>query len=247
MQRLSVLVLLIAVFAVQACGKFTIVPPLASPPSGVPTQIWSGSSGGFAIDWTTGDISASPQADPSKKVLSEFDRTVADFYRQTRKQRSDCDLQRAAELQSVVGSIVSISSTDSMKCTDGSTGKGMRTTAIDLAHPKSTLLLSDLFPAHELASLQTRAGHLCPHPAPRDLLSSFAFGEVHGNIVVVAVALPPQCSGSHVDLAMTIPAKLKAPLALAAQRKQGFLRRDRPAIAKAAVTTVDYHYRTSVE
>lgn len=247
MQRLSVFVLLIAVLAVEACGKFTMVPPLASPPSGVPTQIWSGTSGGFAINWTTGDISAAPLADPSKKVLSEFDRAVADFYRQTRKQSSDCDLQRAAELQSVVGSIVSISSSDSMKCTNGTTGKGMRTTAIDLAHPKSTLRLSDLFPAHELASLQSRAGHLCPHAVPRDLLNSFAFGEVHGNIVVVAVALPPQCGGSHIDLALNIPAKLRAPLALAAQLKQGFLRRDQPAIAKAALTTVDYHYRTSVE
>ena len=247
MQRLSVLVLLIVVFAVEACGKFTIVPPLASPPSGVPTQIWSGSSGGFAIDWTTGDISASPLTDPAKKVLSEFDRTVADFYRQTRKQSSDCDLQRAAELQSVVGSIVSIASTDSMQCTNGASGKGKRTTAIDLVHPKSTLLLSDLFPAHELASLQTRAGHLCPHPAPRDLLNSFAFGEVHGSVVVVTVALPPQCGGSHIDLALTIPAKLKAPLTLAAKRKEGFLRRDQPGIAKAAVTTINYHYRTSVE
>jgi hypothetical protein len=246
MQRLSVLALLVVAMSAAACGKFTIVPPLASPPSGVPAQIWSGQSGGYDIRWTTGDIAASPVQDSSKKVLSEFDSTVADFYRLTRKQSSDCDLQRTAELQSVAGSIVSISSSDSMTCTNGTTAKALRLTAVDLAHPKVLLLLSDLFPAHELSSLETRAGHLCK-TVPRDLLNHFAFSEVRGHTVVVAVSLPAECVGSHVDLALNIPAKLAQPLKLAAGRTQGFLRRDQPGIAKAAVTTIDYHYRTSVE
>lgn len=245
MQRVAVLGLVVVAIASSACSKLTMTPPLASPPSG-PKQIWSGTSGGFNITWTTSDIIAAAVPSPSKDALSELGRTVVDFHAITRTQISDCDLTRNAKLQSVVGSIVSIQSSDSMKCANGATGTGLGTIATALDHPKSPLLLSDLFPARELAALQIKAEHLCK-PVPKDVLGSFAFSEVHQNTVVVSVTFPPQCGSSQVDLALNIPAKLKAPLQLAALRKQGFLWRDQPAIAKGAVTTIEYHYRTSTD
>jgi hypothetical protein len=243
--KLSLVFVVVTAAAVTSCSKMTIA-PLSSPSPVVPKQIWSGSSGGFQVNWTTGDITASPEHASGQLALSELGRTIVDFHEITHKQTSDCDMTRQAKLQSVVGSIVSIQFSDTMKCTNGATGTGLGSVAIDLAHPKTPLLLSSLFPGHELYALQILAGRFCK-TVPKNLLSRFAFSELHGNTVIVAVTLPPDCTASHLDLALNVPAALKRPLNLAAQRKKGFLWHDQPAVASGAVTTVNYHYRTSVE
>jgi hypothetical protein len=240
-----VVVVLAAVVALASCSKMTIQ-PTSTPTSIVPKQIWSGSSGGFAILWTTGDITAHPTNAPATQALSEIGRTVVDFHAITRHQTSDCDMTRQARLQSVVGSVVSIQSADTMKCANGVNGTGLGIVAIDLAHPQKPVSLADLFPAHELAALRTKAAHFCK-AVPGDLLGRFAFSELHGATVIVAVTLPPDCTESEVDLALGVPKALQQPLTLAAQRQQGFLLHDQRAIADGLATTVNYHYRTAVQ
>lgn len=242
MKRLVILILASSVVA--ACGKMAIAPPPASPPAGPPKLIWAGTSGGFSIRWTAGDISASPVLGPSRQALSELGLTIFDFHSITRKQTSDCDFVRVTQLQSVVGSIVSIMDTDTMKCASGATGTGRKTVAIDLRHPGTPALLTDYFPVHELDSLVTRANLLC-HSKPEHLFNRFAFSELHGNAVVVAVTLPPDCPTSSVSLALNVPTKLSLPLQLAASRKQGFLLKDQPMISGGQTTTINYHYRTT--
>ncbi len=243
--KLSPVLVVLAAAALVSCSKLT-TQPMATPTSIVPKQIWSGTSGGFAILWTTGDITAHPANAPTPQVLSEIGRTVVDFHAITRHQTSDCDMTRQARVQSVVGSIVSIQSADTMKCADGASGTGLGTVAINLTHPLAPLSLADLFPNHELAALRTKAEHFCKS-VPSDLLDRFAFAELHGSTVIVAVTLPPDCTESEVDLALGVPKALKQPLTLAAQRQQGFLLHDQRAIADGLATTVNYHYRTAVQ
>lgn len=242
MKRLVILIL--AVSAVAACAKMTIAPPPASPAGGPPKLIWAGTSGGFSIRWTAGDISASKVSAPSRQVLSELGLTIFDFHNITRKQSSDCDFVRVTQLQSVVGSIVSIMDTDTMKCANGTNGTGRKTVAVDLRHPSTPALLSDYFPAHELDSLKTRADRFCSSKV-ENLFNRFSFSELHGNTVIVAVTLPPDCSTSSVSVALNLPPALRVPLALAAQRKQGFLLQSQPMISGGQTTTINYHYRTT--
>ena len=236
-----VIVVLAAVAATFSCAKFNIA-PIASPGGVGPKQIWSGTSAGFTITSSTADIIATPEHDPKRQVLSELTRTAFDFHKIARVQSADCDMTRQAKIQSVVGTIVSIQRTDTMKCTNGSNNTSSGATAVDLAHPKKPVLLSSLFPAHELDALRTKARHFCK-TVPDDLLNSFAFSELHGESVVVAVSLGASCSQSEVDLVLNVPPALKKPLELAAKRQQGFLWHDEPAVAGSSVTTINYHYR----
>ncbi len=245
MKLSPVLIVLATAVALASCAKLTIEPS-ASPTPIVPKQIWSGQSGGYVIDWTTGDITAHPAADPAHQSLSEIGRTIVDFHAITRRQTADCDMIRQAKLLSVVGAVVSIQSADSMKCASGASGTGLGTVALDLAHPLTPLSLAGFFPSHELAALQTKAEHFCK-TVPKDLLGRFAFGELHGNTVIVTVTLPPDCTESEVDLALNVPGALKQSLELAAQRKQGFLAHDLGTVSGGLVTTVNYHYRTAVQ
>jgi hypothetical protein len=235
-----VIVVLATVAATVSCAKLNIA-PVASPGAG-PKQFWSGTSAGFTITWSTSDVVASPEREPKKQVLSELTRTAVDFHQIARMQTSDCDMVRQAKLQSVVGTIVSIQHKDTMKCTNGTNGSWAGSMAVDLAHPKKPLLLSSLFPVHELDALKTKAQHFCK-TVPADLLSSFAFSELHGRAVVVAVTLPADCSESEVDVALNVTPSLAKPLELAANRQQGFLWHDEPAIAGGSATTINYHYR----
>ncbi len=177
-------------------------------------------------------------------MLSELGLTIFDFHSITRKQSSDCDFVRVTQIQSVVGPIVSIMDTDTMKCANGANGTGRKTIAINLTHPSTPALLTDYFPGHELDSLVLRANRFCSSKV-ENLFNHFAFSELHGNTVVVAVTLPPDCSTSSVSLALNVPAKLRVPLALAARRRQGFLLQDQPKISGGQTTTINYHYRTT--
>ena len=239
--KLSLVIVVLAAAVTASCSKFNIA-PLMSPGPVVPKQIWSGTSGGFTIDWTTADIVARPQNDPKRQALSELTRTAIDFHTMAHKQTSDCDMTRQAKIQSVVATIVSIQRSDTMRCTNGANGTGSGSAAVDLAHPKTPLLLSSLFPVHEVDALKTKAQQFCK-TVPKDLQSSFAFSELHGNVVVVAVSLGADCNQSEVDLALNVPPSLKKNLDLAAKRQQGFLWHDEPAIANGSVTTINYHYR----
>ena len=245
--RLSpVFVVLVTAAGLVACSKFTIAPPNASPSPFVPKPIWSGTSAGFQITWTTADIIAATTGAQPHEAFSEVGRTIADFHAVTRGQTSDCDMTRQADLQSVVGPILSIRTTDTMKCANGSVGAGRSTMAIDLTHPQRTLSLADLFPVHELDALTVKAEHFCPS-VPKDLLSRFAFSELHRQTVIVAVTLPPGCSTAEVDLALNVPVALAKPLQMAARRTQGFLLHDQPAVSGGLSTTVNYHYRMAVQ
>jgi len=236
-----VIVVLAAAAATFSCAKFNIA-PIASPGNVSPKQIWSGTSAGYTITWSTADIVATPEHDAKRQVLSELTRTALDFHNIARMQTADCDMTRQAKIQSVVGSIVSIQRKDTMKCTDGANSAASGAMAVDLARPKKTLLLSSLFPSHELDALRTKAKHFCK-TVPDDLLNSFAFSELHGGSVVVAVTLGTDCSQSEVHLVVNLPKALKKPLALAAKRQQGFLWHDEHAIAGSSMTVVNYHYR----
>ena len=238
--RLSLSFLVLA-----GCSK--LIGPSAQPTTYVPKQIWGGQSGGYQISWTTADIIAS-LAGSSSESFSELGRTISDFHAITRGQSSDCDMTRQADLQSVVGPYLSIRTLDTMKCTNGAAGNGRGALTFDLAHPLKPVSLADLFPNHELSSLRVKAEHFCA-TAPGDLLDRFAFSELHGHVVVVAVTLPPTCSTAEVDISLNVPtsAALAKALGLAAKRSQGFLWRDQPTVSGGASTTINYHYRAAVQ
>lgn len=238
----SISVLLIASVALASCGKQARAPQTSQPVA--PKVIWSGVSSGYAIRWTTGDITAAPARAPGRPSFSELGRAIVHFSAITREQTSNCDFQREVRLQSVVGSIISVRESDSTHCDNGVTGTGLATAAINLARPQAAAMLSDIFPAHALAAAQMKAGQLCKS-VPKDLLSRFAFGELHGNTVVVLLTLSPGCSSTDINLALTAPPALKQQLRLAAQEKAGFLWHDQAAISHGDVTAISYHYRTS--
>jgi hypothetical protein len=238
MKRLIIVMLVI--IAAAACAKLSVVPKLASPVPGPPKVIWTGASGGFTIRWTAGDITAF-KTGTSQQALSQEGLTILDFHQKVRMQTADCDLVRVSQLQSVVGPIVSILDTDTMKCVNGFTGADRKTVAIDLARPRVPLLLTDYVPAHELNSLLTRVAHECSSK-PTNLLNRFAFEQLSGNVVVVSFSLPHTCTTAKLSVALNVPTKLREPLALAARGQQGFLLRDQPRIAGGQTTTINYHY-----
>lgn len=236
----------IAALALVSCAN---MPKLAAPEQSVaPKLIWSGEGDGFRIRWTTGDIIASPAraSSSSQHALSELAKTVAEFHLMARKQGTDCDLTRVATLQSVVGPILSIQSLDKMKCMSGAEAIVRKMTAVDLTRPNMPLALGALFPAHELDALKTKSSHFCSS-LPPDLMKGFAFSELHRDVAIVTITLPANCSSARVNLALNVPTTLRHSLQLAAQRKDGFLLQSLPVISRGAVTTISYHYRTSVE
>ena len=243
--RLSLVLVMVAAIALAGCSKFTIAPN-ASPSTFVPKPIWSGTSGGYRIAWSTADLIAYAHNSTTREAFSELGRTIVDFHGMLHAQRADCDVTRQADLQSVVGPVISIRTSDTMKCTSGVTGSERSAQSFDLNHPRDPLALTALFPAHELDALTTRAQHFCAS-VPADLFDRFAFSEFHQQQVIVTVTLPQTCSTDRVDVTLNVPAKLKQPLGEAAQRVHGFLWHDQPAVANGLSTTINYHYRAAVE
>jgi hypothetical protein len=239
MKRLVILILVAA--ATAACAKLSLAPNQPASP-GPPKVIWTGTSDGFAIRWTAGDITASPVSNPMRQAFSALGLTIYDFHNISRKQSADCDFVRVTQLESVVGPLVSIRDDDTMKCTNGATGIGRKVVAVDLTHPGALAALPAYFPAQAIAGLHSAASHACPGKLP-DLDSRFAFVDVHGPDVTVQLTLPPDCKQSDASFVMPIPAKLRSWLELAAQGKQGFLARDQAKIAGGQTTTINYHYR----
>ena len=229
-----------------SCAKINLAPPSTNASPFAPREIWRGESGGYRITWSTADLIAFPEHSPGIEAFSELGRTIADFHGMLRAQRADCDLTRQADLQSVVGTIISVRTADTMKCTSGTIGSSRGARSFDLAHPRDPLPLTSLFPAHELDALTTKAQHFCSS-VPADLFNRFAFSELHQQQVIVAVTLPQTCTTEQVDITLNVPAKLKQPLAQAAQRVHGFLWHDQPAVSKGLSTTINYHYRAAVE
>jgi hypothetical protein len=242
MRRLAVLPLAAATIVLAGCPKLTVTPQLAPSPQGPPKLIWAGNSAGYAIRWTNIDISAVPLRKSGGQVLTELGLTIFDLHRASRMQTGDCDFVRVARLQSVVGPIISIADDDTMKCANGATGAYRKTVAIDLRHPGTPALLSDYFPAHELGSLALRVARVCPS-RPENLLNGFAFDQLQGSAVTVAVALPSACSEPAVKIALNVPPSLRDALELAARKRQGFLLKDQPAVSTGQTTTINYHYR----
>jgi hypothetical protein len=244
--RLSLLFVMVTAAALASCSKLNITAPSAKPSTFAPREIWHGESGGYRIAWSTADLIAFPQHASGVEAFSELGRTISDFHGMLRAQRADCDLTRQADLQSVVGTIISIRTLDTMKCTSGTSGSSRGARSFDLAHPRDPLPLTSLFPAHELDALSTKARHFCS-AVPADLFNRFAFSELHQQQVIVAVTLPQTCTTEQVDITLNVPAKLKQPLAQAAQRMRGFLWHDQPAVSNGLSTTINYHYRAAVE
>jgi hypothetical protein len=244
MKRLVIVSLAAAALILIGCAKLTIAPRTPATPPGPPKIIWSGRSAGYIIRWTASDIAALPIAKSPGPTLSELGLTIYDFHQISRQQTADCDFVRVAQLQSVVGPIVSILDNDSMKCTNGASSTSRKTVAIDLRHPTTQALLTDYFPARELSSLLLRVARSCT-AKPENLLNGFAFDEVHGNAVLLAITLPTACASSSISVALNVPAKLSRMLMLAAGRRQGFLLRDQGAVSGGQATTINYHYRTT--
>jgi hypothetical protein len=244
MKRLTIVSLAAVALVLSGCAKLTIAPQTPPTPPGPPKIIWSGRSAGYIIRWTASDIAAMPVAKPSGTTLSELGLTIYDFHQISRQQTADCDFVRVAQVQSVVGPIVSILDNDSMRCSNGTTSIDRKTVAIDLRHPTTQALLTDYFPARELSSLLLRVARSCS-TKPENLLNGFSFDELHGNAVLLAVTLPTSCSSSSINMALNVPAKLARALMLAASRRQGFLLRDQGAVSGEQTTTINYHYRTT--
>jgi hypothetical protein len=246
--RRSLVFVAVVALALASCSKLSLAPPAASPTAFVPRQIWSGTSAGYRIMWSTADLIAYPQNSPTREAYSELGRTIVDFHGMLHAQRADCDVTRQADLQSVVGSIISVRTSDSMKCTSGVTGSSRSAQSFDLAHPRDPLTLTSLFPAHELYALTTRAQHFCS-PVPADLFNRFAFSELdqHQHVVVLAVTLPQTCTTEQINVSFNVPTKLQQPLVQAAARTHGFLWRDQPVVSRGLSTTINYHYRAAVE
>ena len=235
-------IVVLTALLIAACGKLAIAPQQPSPPPGPPKLIWSGQSAGFTIRWTASDIIASPVGAPTHELLSGLGLTIFDFHIISHQQSSDCDFVRVMQLQSVVGPIVSLQDDDTMKCTNGATGLGRKVVAVDLTHPGQPASLSEFFSPTQLAPLLTRAAHACTSKVP-DLARRFSFVSLEAKDVTVRLTLPPGCSTPNVDAPLPVPAKLRAPLVLAASRKQGFLAGEQAKISGGQTTTINYHYR----
>ena len=150
MKRLTPLVFVIAL----ACGLLPIsCMPKVQPPANVqsaPMQvIWSGSSAGYPIRWTTKEISATanPPSSTRPVIFSDIGLTILDFSEAGSTQTSNCDFERRSTVLSVVGPWLSLQHDDSMHCGNGTeTTQRTQALAIDLTHPKRRPLLTEIFP-----------------------------------------------------------------------------------------------------
>lgn len=239
----SPLFVVLAALAIAGCAKHAQA-PTTGPTLSAPKVVWTGNSGGYAIRWTNGEITAVALSAPKRPIFSELGQAIMRFSTVAGKESSDCDLQRTAAVQSVVGSIISLSHDDTMHCNSGKSGVGTSFAAVNLAHPRNPMLLSDIFPGTDVAAVLAKAHEDCAI-VPINLLSGFAFRDVVGNMVSVQIRLPGTCTTKNIDLSFAVPAQLKLPLQLAAQKREGFLQRDQPAIANGLSTIITYHYRTS--
>ncbi len=239
--RQAVWVLLTAVFLVS-CAKVSV--PGAAPRPGAPQAIWSGQSAGLHILWTTAEIQANRVAAPSSPIFSEVGATIEDFHRYAAARAADCDMARSAEIQSVVGPILSILEHDTLRCADGSDVSRQVLRVVDLRRPGIQVGLGDYFPSSQLGPLRTRVGRFCS-AVPPGIFDHFWFESIHGATVTVGILLPPTCSTERLTYAFPTPPALSAMLTQAAARSHGFLRRDASRISGGVSTVVNYHYRRS--
>ena len=124
--------------------------------------IWSGTSGGFRISWTTKEISAlaNPPSRLKPIAFSDTGLTILDFSRAGDAQSSNCDFSRSSSVLSVVGPYISLLHDDEQRC-GGAPAPTRRTQAlaIDLRAPHKRPSLEDIFPSGALlvALLHTAA------------------------------------------------------------------------------------------
>ena len=119
--------------------------------------IWSGKSGGFAIEWTTADLSAKSAADPARQAFSLREllaqywataelankhdlETLAEEAKQTGETPvgpTPCRLEYEYRVLSIVGALLSVEERFSSSCKndDGQPGKTTQYIAIDLNKP----------------------------------------------------------------------------------------------------------------
>ncbi len=181
-RRLSPLLFAVAgccALLVAACAPRAQLENAVSSESPKPLQaIWSGTSDGYQIAWSTKEITAKLKHPSAGRPIafSDMGLTVLDFSRIGDMQSGNCDFSRASSLLSVVGSYLSIRHDDQMRC--GNTNAPARRTqvvAIDLRAPQRRPMLSDVFGSaavyggllHATPVLATLSAAHAPHP--RDL------------------------------------------------------------------------------
>src|SRR5512138_2190535 len=77
-----------------------------APPRAAEQPIWSGTSAGYAIQWTTADLSARPTAGAAGAVFSARQMARQDFANIEKESDTPCEYERTFKLLSVVGSII---------------------------------------------------------------------------------------------------------------------------------------------
>jgi len=154
---------LFAVLALSAALLVACMPKLQPPANEQPKPlqvIWSGTSGGFAIRWTTKEISATanPPAKRRPIVFSDTGLAIVDFSALGSRQSGDCDFQRVSRVLSIVGPLISLEHADELRCGQGgAVTRRTQTVAIDLTNPQRRPALTDLFPDRAVLSALSSA------------------------------------------------------------------------------------------
>lgn len=133
-------------------------------PRAAEQPIWSGTSAGYSIQWTTGDLMARQAAGAAGASFSGRQMARDDFAYIEKESESHCEYNRTFALLSVVGSIMSYSDAYGLSCENTAHPSDQtRFVAVDLSkpagaprRPEDTTLpgniarLTDFFPAGEV-------------------------------------------------------------------------------------------------
>ncbi|MDQ6779811.1 MAG: hypothetical protein M3Z37_01475 [Candidatus Eremiobacteraeota bacterium] len=226
--------------------------PQASPPPAhfEPLQvIWSGTSGGYDVSWTSREISAQRSgAKSAAPAFSETGLTIADFSDISSRKTGDCDFKRVATVLSLVGPWLSLEHADELHCGQGGEPT-LRHSAltIDLARPRERPQLTRIIPSAKTAisAALTSARNACHGGAPADFLNRFAFVQLRGAQIQVRFGLPADCSAADVTAWLPVPPARSAWFIAAAHKTRGFLMADQATVARGRGTTILYHVHTA--
>lgn len=245
----------LSLFCCCAWAAVVLIGCAPKPQAALPTQsqplqvIWSGTSGGYAVSWTSREISAQRSgAKTAGPAFSETGLTVADFSDNARRQRGDCDFKRLAYVLSLVGPWLSLEHADELHCGQGGEPALRRTAlTIDLTQPRKRPQLTQLFPDAKTAidAALKAARSACHGRLPADFLNRFAFAQLRGTQVQVRFGLPSDCSSGEATGWFTVPRARRAWFTAAARRTEGFLMSGEAGFAHGRSTTILYHVHTA--
>ncbi|MBC7543059.1 MAG: C1 family peptidase [Candidatus Sericytochromatia bacterium] len=230
-------------------------------------RIWSGSSHGFRLDWTSDDVRVTRPGNPPTQVYDFREALLAKY-----REQPEATLDISMVPISWVGPLLTLKVQDYVNV-PGTAHPWMSTyfLTLDLRHPGTPVHLADWFDAtatHQaliqdalvkkaLAELQqppattipTLSQQLnawsgdCRYAFMPDFADHFAFNHVRGGRVAVRMGLGHGCEAARgmfteLGLYLPIPRTLQGYMAAARTGKQGFLDNNRPRLSAGGKSSV---------